>query len=211
MGLDRCLQLQNTLLNLILNARDATPAQGRIGVHASVQTLGAARATALQAEPGPYICIKVSDDGSGMDAQTLARVFEPFFTTKRSGQGTGLGLAMVYGFVKQSGGAIDIESQVGAGTTVSIWLPACEACNELPSPTELSHDGARGDRGLALLVEDDPEVRKSALALRDALTRANRWWNPGGFGRLGNRSCASNRFTPTWNAPWRFCASRSAE
>ncbi len=153
-------QLQNTLVNLILNARDATLPQGRIGVHASLQTLGAARATALAAEPGPYVCIKVSDDGSGMDAQTLARVFEPFFTTKRSGQGTGLGLAMVYGFVKQSGGAIGIESQLGAGTTVTIWLPASEACSELPSPTELSHDGMPGERGLALLVEDDPDVRK---------------------------------------------------
>jgi PAS domain S-box-containing protein len=153
-------QLQNTLLNLVLNARDATPAQGRIGVRASVQALDAARATALQAEPGPYVRIEVSDNGSGMDAQTLARVFEPFFTTKRSGLGTGLGMAMVYGFVKQSGGAIGIESQVGQGTTVSLWLPASEVCGEPLPPAGLAHDNARGDQGLALLVEDDPEVRK---------------------------------------------------
>ncbi len=153
-------QLQNTLLNLILNARDATPAQGRIGVRASVQALDAVRATALQAEPGPYVRIEVSDNGSGMDAQTLARVFEPFFTTKRSGLGTGLGMAMVYGFVKQSGGAIGIESQVGQGTTVSLWLPASEVCGEPLPPAGLAHDNARGDQGLALLVEDDPEVRK---------------------------------------------------
>ena len=153
-------QLQNTLLNLVLNARDATPAQGRIGVRASVQALDAVRATALQAEPGPYVRIEVSDNGSGMDAQTLARVFEPFFTTKRSGLGTGLGMAMVYGFVKQSGGAIGIESQVGQGTTVSLWLPASEVCGEPLPPAGLAHDNARGDQGLALLVEDDPEVRK---------------------------------------------------
>jgi PAS domain S-box-containing protein len=153
-------QLQNTLLNLVLNARDATPAQGRIGVRASVQALDAARATALQAEPGPYVRIEVSDNGSGMDAQTLARVFEPFFTTKRSGLGTGLGMAMVYGFVKQSGGAVGIESQVGQGTTVSLWLPASEVCVEPLPPAGLAHDNARGDQGLALLVEDDPEVRK---------------------------------------------------
>ena len=153
-------QLQNTLLNLVLNARDATPAQGRIGVRASVQALDAVRATALQAEPGPYVRIEVSDNGSGMDAQTLARVFEPFFTTKRSGLGTGLGMAMVYGFVKQSGGAIGIESQVGQGTTVSLWLPASEVCGEPLPPAGLAHDNARGDQGLALLVKDDPEVRK---------------------------------------------------
>jgi signal transduction histidine kinase len=155
-------QLQNALLNLILNARDATQAQadGRVSVHASAQALDEAQAAALQAEPGRYVCVEVSDNGSGMDAQTLARAFEPFFTTKRPGLGTGLGLAMVYGFVKQSGGAIAIKSQAGQGTTVSLWLPASEAERELPGPTDPAHDEARGDQGLALLVEDDPEVRK---------------------------------------------------
>ncbi len=129
-------------------------------MHASVQTLDAARAGVLQVAAGNYVCIAVSDNGSGMDAATLARVFEPFFTTKRSGLGTGLGLAMVYGFVKQSGGAIRIRSTVGLGTTVSLWLPASEACTELPSPPDLAPDGARVDQGLALLVEDDAEVRK---------------------------------------------------
>ena len=155
-------QLQSALLNLILNARDATQAQadGRVGVHASAQALDEAQAAALQAEPGRYVCVEVSDNGSGMDAPTLARAFEPFFTTKRPGLGTGLGLAMVYGFVKQSGGAIAIKSQAGQGTTVSLWLPASEVESELPGPTDPAHDEARGDQGLALLVEDDPEVRK---------------------------------------------------
>jgi CheY-like chemotaxis protein len=157
-------QLQNTLLNLIFNARDATQSsaqvQARIGLHASARPLDLARALALQVEPGHYVCIEVSDNGIGMDSATLARVFEPFFTTKRSGLGTGLGMAMAYGFVKQSGGAIDIRSSVGQGTTVSLWLPACEAASELALPTDPASGEVRGAQGLALLVEDDAQVRK---------------------------------------------------
>ena len=159
-------QLQNTLLNLIFNARDATQApaqvQGRIGVHASAQALDQAGALALQVEPGRYVRIEVSDNGCGMDAATLSRVFEPFFTTKRAGLGTGLGMAMAHGFVRQSGGAIEIRSRVGQGTTMSLWLPACETASELDLPTDLAlaPDEARGEQGLALLVEDDLQVRK---------------------------------------------------
>jgi PAS domain S-box-containing protein len=159
-------QLQNTLLNLIFNARDATqtraqtPAQARIGLHASAHALDAAGAAPLQVEPGPYVRIDVSDNGSGMEPATLARMFEPFFTTKPAGRGTGLGMAMAYGFVKQSGGAIGIRSDVGQGTTVSLWLPACEVCSEAQSPAQRAPDEVRGERGLALLVEDDPQVRK---------------------------------------------------
>ena len=163
-------QLQNTLLNLIFNARDATrtqrqghvqvQARPRIGVHASAQALDVAAAAALQVEPGRYVRIEVSDNGCGMDAATLARVFEPFFTTKRPGQGTGLGMAMAYGFVRQSGGAIGVRSAVGQGTTVSLWLPSCEVASELGLPTDRAPDATCGDQGLALLVEDDPQVRK---------------------------------------------------
>jgi PAS domain S-box-containing protein len=161
-------QLQNSLLNLILNARDATLAQtqtqpqvqGRIGVHALLQALDATHAAALRTAPGHYVCIEVSDNGCGMEAQTLARVFEPFFTTKRSGLGTGLGMAMVYGFVKQSSGAIGIRSAVAQGTTVSLWLPASQTGSEAPLPPDLPCADARGHRGLALLVEDDPQVRQ---------------------------------------------------
>jgi len=153
-------QLQNALLNLVFNARDAMPAGGRIGVHASAQALDAAGAAALQVEPGGYVRIEVIDNGSGMDANTLARMFEPFFTTKPPGRGTGLGMAMVYGFVKQSGGATRVRSTLGQGTTVAIWLPAAEAFNELQSETDPVRDVACADQGLALLVEDDPAVRK---------------------------------------------------
>ena len=153
-------QLQNTLLNLIFNARDATPDEGRIGIQAVAQALDPARAAALQVEPGDYVRIEVSDNGSGMDAPTLARVFEPFATTKRPGLGSGLGMAMVYGFVRQSGGAIDIHSTVSRGTTVSLWLPAFEGSAEPELPADLAPDAAHGGQGLALLVEDDPQVRK---------------------------------------------------
>ncbi len=153
-------QLQNALLNLILNARDATPAQGRIGVHASARVLDEVHAAELQIEPGPHVCIEVSDNGSGMDAPTAARAFEPFFTTKRAGQGTGLGLAMVYGFIRQSGGAIGIRSAVGLGTTVSLWLPASEVASGLALSMDPGQDECCADRGLALLVEDDRPVRE---------------------------------------------------
>ena len=157
-------QLQNTLLNLIFNARDATQglAKATIGLHASARALDRAAAAPLQIEPGDYVHIEVSDNGSGMDSATLARVFEPFFTTKPVGRGTGLGMAMAYGFVKQSGGAIGIRSGVDQGTTVSLWLPACDSGSEAKLPADPAPDVARGDRGLALLVEDDPEVRKVA-------------------------------------------------
>ena len=153
-------QLQNALLNLVLNARDATTARGQIRVHATARSLGPADAAARQLEAGHYVHIDLTDDGSGMDAATQARVFEPFFTTKPHGQGTGLGLAMVYGFVKQSGGAVDIRSLPGQGTTVSLWLPALDAACTAPAHADDRQDPARGDQGLALLVDDDPAVRK---------------------------------------------------
>lgn len=154
------MQLENALVNLILNARDATPATGRIDVRVHACQVDAAQAAALQLQRGPHVCIEVQDQGVGMDAATLARVFEPFFTTKRPGSGTGLGMAMVYGFVRQSGGVVDVRSRPGEGTVVSLWLPAAEGPAELaplddPGPVP---DAAR--RGVALLVEDDADVRK---------------------------------------------------
>ena len=161
-------QLQNTLLNLIFNARDAIQAQAcaqpRIVIQASAQQLDAGAGAALLVEPGAYVRIEVGDNGCGMDVATRARVFEPFFTTKGAGRGSGLGLAMAYGFVRQSGGAISVRSRVGHGTTVSMWLPACAAAQAVElqaDPTlDAAPDVATYDRGLALLVEDDSAVRK---------------------------------------------------
>ncbi|MFZ2989892.1 PAS-domain containing protein [Ideonella sp.] len=157
--------LQNTLLNLLLNARDATAlrsqgAEVRITACAATQA-GNALAPLPLAE-GRYVRLDVSDNGVGMDEATRRRVFEPFFTTKRPGLGTGLGLAMVHDFVRQSGGAIDIASTPGEGTRVSIWLPMAEVegSSEADPPADDADQPAAPSRGLALLVEDEPQVRR---------------------------------------------------
>jgi PAS domain S-box-containing protein len=162
-------QLENALLNLILNARDASPGGGVVSVSASAAELDESSATERQVPAGSYVRIDVTDTGQGMGAATLARVFEPFFTTKRLGAGTGLGMAMVYGFVRQSGGAVSLRSQPGQGTTVSLWLPRVAAPGALDQPDEEMAVANAGERGLALLVEDDAAVRRvvrrSLLAL----------------------------------------------
>jgi len=154
-------ELETALLNLMLNARDATAAIGRVVVHAERMALLPDAASARQLAPGPYVRIDVTDDGCGMDEATLSRLFEPFFTTKPVGSGTGLGMAMVYGFVHQSGGAINVDSVPDHGTTISLWLPMTDAPVE---PDEVAVDArAAPDRvqyhDLALLVEDDAAVR----------------------------------------------------
>lgn len=151
-------QLQDALVNLILNARDAQARHVRL--RARTEALDAVRAAELQTPPGHYVRLDVVDDGQGMDAATLARAFEPFFTTKRQGLGTGLGMSMVYGFVRQSGGAIDLISQPGRGTTVSMWLPVAEAPDDTTPADTPDRPGRIAQQTLALLVEDDPEVRR---------------------------------------------------
>jgi CheY-like chemotaxis protein len=154
--------LQNALLNLILNARDATESKGHIVIRSEVQTLDAAQAERLSLPTGPFACVAVSDDGCGMDAITQSRVFEPFFTTKRVGQGSGLGMSMVYGFTRQSGGTVDIASEPGMGTTVRLWLPL-SSVPQAPAPLAPDWGGQPSEaasHGLALLVEDDANVRK---------------------------------------------------
>lgn len=156
--------LEQALLNMILNARDATPPGGRIVLRARSVRLDSAAAAPLQIAAGDSVRIEVEDDGCGMDAHTLAHMFEPFFTTKRPGRGTGLGMAVVYGFIKQSGGAIDVRSQPGSGTTVSLWLPAAEAVGAAAAAPGAARAGAppaaAARRGLALLVDDDTQVRR---------------------------------------------------
>jgi signal transduction histidine kinase len=116
-------QLENALLNLAVNARDAMPEGGRLTISTHGEVAGDGTADGVTR----YVAVVVSDTGSGMPPDVLARACEPFFTTKGAGKGTGLGLSMVYGFVKQSGGRLDIRSEVGAGTTIMILLPAAEA------------------------------------------------------------------------------------
>ncbi len=152
-------QLQDALVNLILNARDAKAHS--IRVRARLAELDRVRAQDLQVRAGPYIRIDVIDDGDGMDEATRARIFEPFFSTKRHGAGTGLGMAMVYGMVRQSEGAIEVDSSPGRGTTISLWLPEAEGQGRRPAHSTRA-PGARtiGSHALALLVEDDPAVRR---------------------------------------------------
>ena len=151
-------QLQDALVNMILNARDAKAS--RVTVRTAPAVLTPERAEELQATPGPCVRIDVTDDGQGMDAATRSRVFEPFFTTKRQGAGTGLGMSMVYGFVRQSGGAIDIDSALGRGTVVSLWLPVAAGAERADIEVEAAGAERVAGRSLALLVEDDPDVRK---------------------------------------------------
>jgi CheY-like chemotaxis protein len=117
-------------------------------------------------QPGEYGLLSVQDTGVGMDDETRAHLFEPFFTTKPRGQGTGLGMAMVYGLVKQQGGFVSVESQVGQGTTVTVFLPASERPAERPSGPEVK--GPPGGRETILLVEDEPLIREAG---RRALSR----------------------------------------
>jgi signal transduction histidine kinase/ActR/RegA family two-component response regulator len=157
-------QVETALLNLAVNARDAMPQGGRL----TIITANITRATAQipadrDIEPGDYVLLGVKDTGTGMSPEVQAQVFDPFFTTKQVGKGTGLGLSMVYGFVTQSGGHIDIDSTKGAGTTVNMYFPRAEA--EVPdTPRKTDGATARGTGELILVVEDDPAVR--ALTVR---------------------------------------------
>lgn len=151
-------QMENALVNLILNARDAMPSHGHIQVRTRSVWLDETQAAALQVQPGQFVCLDVIDDGSGMDEATVARMFEPFFTSKRSG--TGLGMSMVQGFVRQSGGAISVSSAPGRGTTVSLCLPEIEVPADVPALDEADLVPTVSRRGVALLVEDDAEVRR---------------------------------------------------
>jgi signal transduction histidine kinase/CheY-like chemotaxis protein len=153
-------QFQNALLNLILNARDASNAKGRIVVDCSVQALNLAEAQPWHLPAGNYVRVQVRDFGSGMDETTRSRAFEPFFTTKPVGQGSGLGLSMVYGFVRQSAGAIDIVSAPQQGTCFSLLLPALDTTAlQVPAVDSPTHP-APASLGLCLLVEDDAGVRQ---------------------------------------------------
>jgi signal transduction histidine kinase len=152
-------QLENALLNITINARDAMPRGGNLEISTRPVSLdGAALAGHQDVAPGDYVELVVSDTGIGMDEATRSRVFEPFFTTKPTGQGTGLGLSQVYGFARQSGGLVILESQHGAGTAVRLYLRRTEAAAAAPAPPVPAPAAAGGAR--LLLVEDEPIVRE---------------------------------------------------
>ncbi len=156
-------QLEQVLLNLAVNARDAMPSGGRLGVATSRLTLAEEHMERRHRLPaGDYACLAVTDTGSGMDEATQAHLFEPFFTTKEVGKGTGLGLATVYGIVKQSGGYIWVYSEPGRGTTVKVYLPRVAAEADAPPLATPSLAEVRGGDETVLLVEDATPVRTMA-------------------------------------------------
>jgi PAS domain S-box-containing protein len=155
-------QIEQVLMNLTINARDAMPRGGRLLIETAALEVGeGGQCQGVGLVPGPYALLSVSDDGVGMDAGMLSHLFEPFFTTKEYGKGTGLGLAMVYGIVKQSNGYIFAESEPGRGTRFSIYLPSA---GEAARPAERPDDTAAlySGKGTILLVEDDTGVRAFA-------------------------------------------------
>ncbi len=157
-------QLENAILNLAINARDAMPDGGTLSIATGHAPLDQRyRELHPEVNPGDYAMIAVTDDGTGMPKEVLDRVFEPFFTTKEVGKGSGLGLSMVYGFVKQSNGHVTIYSEPGLGTTVRIYLPAVAAVGEnVRSQTQI--EAAAAGSEAVLVAEDDPFVRSYAVA-----------------------------------------------
>ena len=166
-NVDRAL-LETTLVNLCVNARDAMPEGGRLVIETANADLDQTYvAHNPGVVPGQYVMLSVSDTGTGIPADLLGKVFEPFFTTKEVGRGTGLGLSMVYGFVKQSNGHIKIYSELGRGTTVRLYMPRSNS----PAISEIGKSGTVVPRGSEriLLVEDDRQVRASVLAQLSSL------------------------------------------
>lgn len=168
-------QLENAILNLAINARDAMPEGGKLTIETANTYLdeGYSAANAGEVEPGQYVMLAITDSGTGMSKEVIDRAFEPFFTTKPTGVGTGLGLSMVYGFVKQSGGHIKIYSELGEGTTFKLYLPRLVDESHVepwipPEPEQTESPAAETLKETILLVEDDEEVNRFATeVLRD--------------------------------------------
>jgi two-component system, cell cycle sensor histidine kinase and response regulator CckA len=156
-------QVEQVLMNLAVNARDAMPQGGKLIMETSNLEVGAEQGRDLELAPGRFVMLKVIDTGHGMDPAILAHVFEPFFTTKSVGKGTGLGLATVYGIVKQSGGSIRVKSEPGVGTEFTIYLPAA---SELPRAAHAGRAGEKisGGTETILLAEDEPDLRELTCA-----------------------------------------------
>jgi PAS domain S-box-containing protein len=153
-------QLENALLNLCINARDAMPEGGKLKIETANRAFDSVQAFSFEMRPGGYVCLSVTDSGTGMTDEVVQRAFDPFYTTKPLGQGTGLGLSMIYGFAKQSGGQVRISSTLGRGTTIYLFLPRH---SEQEKATEASADfsaAPRADIGqTVLIVDDEPSVR----------------------------------------------------
>jgi PAS domain S-box-containing protein len=154
-------QLENALLNLCINARQAMPRGGRLTIETRNNELDAAAARKRDLPPGPYVTLCVTDTGTGMTPEVMARAFDPFFTTKPLGEGTGLGLSMIYGFVRQSGGQARIQSTPGQGSSLSLYFPRHEGADEAaPAQGEQAGEAHRARPGQSvLIVDDEPTIR----------------------------------------------------
>ncbi|KQP04825.1 ATP-binding protein [Methylobacterium sp. Leaf93] len=163
-------QLENALLNLAINARDAMPDGGRITVETANKWLDERAARQQDMPEGQYLALSVTDTGTGMPPEIIARVFEPFFTTKPMGEGTGLGLSMIYGFAQQSGGQVRIYSEVGQGSTICIYLPRHYGEVAADDPTDKLAVLSRSEQGeTVLVVDDEPSVRMLVTDILEGL------------------------------------------
>ena len=173
-GLWRCkvdpAQVESVLLNLAVNARDAMPGGGKLTIETANARLDDDYAAAhAEVTPGQYVMLAVTDNGTGMPAEIAERAFEPFFTTKDAGHGTGLGLSMIYGFVKQSEGHVKIYSEVGHGTTVRVYLPRSRAQESVVPDEPPVQEEDPGSLETLLVVEDDADVRELAVNMLQSL------------------------------------------
>jgi len=159
-------QIEQVLLNLVVNARDAMPGGGKI----TVATNSIRRKDqAFQRTTAEFVCLSVTDEGTGIDEEVLPHIFEPFFTTKRAGDGTGLGLATVYGIVTRDGGSIEVDSAPGTGTTFNVLLPIADAVGSVTDATTLKPAAITPSHGRVLIVEDEPLVLDAVTAMVTAL------------------------------------------
>ncbi|HKV81460.1 MAG TPA: PAS domain S-box protein [Candidatus Sulfotelmatobacter sp.] len=152
-------QVEQVLMNLAVNARDAMPQGGKLAMETSNMEIREEEARDVDLAAGRYVMLRVSDTGNGMDAVTRAHIFEPFFTTKPMGKGTGLGLSTVYGIVKQSGGGIQVDSEPGSGTAFRIYLPATEG-SSIKHGDRMTHTQVAGGSETILIAEDEPDLRE---------------------------------------------------
>jgi len=164
-------QLENALLNLCINARDAMPDGGRITIETGNRWLDRRAAAERDMEPGQYVSLCVSDTGTGMSKETISKAFDPFFTTKPIGMGTGLGLSMIYGFTRQSGGHTRIYSELGQGAMVCLYLPRHVGDADVSTETETEPalvPQAR-DGETVLVIDDEPTVRMLVVDILEGL------------------------------------------
>ena len=157
--------MEQVLLNLAVNARDAMPQGGQLIINTAARTFDETYVKRNpEARAGQFVCLSVQDTGCGIAPEVLPRIFEPFFTTKEAGRGTGLGLATVYGIVKQHQGWLEVESQVGQGTTFNVFLPA-SAKSAAPAVESISSAAPRGRGETILVAEDEPALRRLAARM----------------------------------------------